>query len=104
MDEVDREVLKEAVAQIRKIMSSSMPNNFYDAGTIIQPYFILLDAKRGQPKRRTGVDVNVIQRELELMMHRGEIEKDNSWLDPKAIAEKEARVKAIEDSYKDRRK
>ncbi|WP_336341231.1 hypothetical protein [Pseudomonas atacamensis] len=101
MIEVDREVLKEAVAGTVAIMSKNMPNSFYDAGVIIMPYFIHYEAKHGALKKKAHrVTVTEIQRELEWMIKSGEIEKKFSWLDPKAIEEREKRIQEMDAKYR----
>lgn len=100
MVEVDKEVLKEAVAGVVSIMKVSMPHNFYDAGTIVGPYHILLEGKHGKPKKPSKVTVTEIYRELEWMIKRGEIEARFSWLDPKAIEEREQRTREMDAKYR----
>ncbi|WP_460116612.1 hypothetical protein [Pseudomonas sp. S2_C03] len=99
MVEVDKEVLKEAVAAVVSIMEVSTPHLFYDAGTIVMPYHIRLEGKYGKQKKASKVTVTEIHRELEWMIKSGEIEERLSWLDPKAIEEREQRAREMNAKY-----
>jgi|GEM_PF-5440547 len=100
MVEVDKEVLKEAVAEVVAIMRVSMPHSFYDAGTIVVPYHIRLEGKYGKPQKLSRVTVTEIHREIEWMIKSGELDSEFSWLDPKAIEEKEKRVREMDAKYR----
>lgn len=101
MVEIDKEVLKEAIAGVVSIMEVSTPHSFYDAGTIVMPYHIRLQSKYGKPKKRTNVTVTEIHREIEWMIKSGEIAAKFSWLDPKAIEEREKRIEEMDAKYRD---
>lgn len=100
MVEVDKEVLKEAVAGVVAIMRVTSPHSFYDAGSIIMPYHIRLEGKYGKPKKPSKVTITEIHREIEWMIKSGELDSEFSWLDPKAIEAQKKRVQEMDAKYR----
>lgn len=103
MEEVDIEVLKQTVAKTVALHKKSFPNSFYDAGGIVTSYFIFLEAKveKAKPKKKTSITASVIQRELEKLFASGDLSVDYSWLDPRAIKQREDRAKELEKRHRD---
>lgn len=112
MSEVDREVLTHTIAHAVEFLKKSHPSGFYNPGSIIQPYHIFLkgkqdeqdeqarlEGKKVKPRKPSTITVTEIQREVEVMIGLGQLSNEFSWLDPRAIAEREKRMKEHEKRY-----
>ncbi len=112
MSEIDREMLKKAVDSAVQFHKTSHPSGFYNPGSIIQPYNIFLNGKQDEedkqdklkgkkvkPRKKSSITVTDIKREVETMIHRGELSNEFSWLDPRAIEEREKRIKEQEERF-----
>lgn len=112
MSEVDREVLTRTIAHHVEFLKQSHPSGFYSPGSIVQPYHIFLkgkqdeqderdrlEGKKVKPRKPSSITVTEIQREVEVMIGLGMLSNEFSWLDPRAIAEREKRIKEQEERY-----
>lgn len=106
MLEIDKEVLTQVVASTVEFHKKSHPTGFYDAGSIVQPYHIFLQAKQDKqdqedkqngkkvkPRKRSSITVTEIHRELERMIKTKELSSEFSWLDPRVTEAREQRIK-----------
>ena len=93
---VDREVLKAAASFVRENLKVTAPHIFYDAGTVVGIYYIKWNGLNPDGLNQCGVDVNDIQRELEMLFRSGELSVDQSWMDPRAIDAQKERIREWE--------